>query len=196
MLLADWIAIVVIALFCLIGIIVGFARGLRFFTKGFVGIIIIIIVVYLVGNPIYKITFVQEILGKLNTALTGKNSFCDILVTMRIDLIVYYLVLFIAVLIIKVIFVKIVLAIAEIESVVIKFIDKIFGVIFFAALMVLFVLVAFWIINLIGGSTAETVVSYISGSKLKLDWFYENNPFMIIIKIIRIEIPVEVPAAL
>ncbi len=190
MLLADWIVVGILAFFCLIGIWVGFARGLRFFTSGFFGIIIAIIVCYALGGPIYKIGFVQDLLGKLTAALTGKNTFCDILVSIRIDLIVYYVALFIIVLILRLIIVKIVLAIAEIDNVVITFIDRIFGVVFFAAVTLLFMLVAFWIINLIGGTTAGTVTEAIAGSKLKLDWFYENNPLMIIIKVIKYQVVV------
>ena len=48
MILADWIAIAVVAAFILIGALVGFGKGLKFFTGGIFGIIISILVCYLV----------------------------------------------------------------------------------------------------------------------------------------------------
>ena len=37
MLIADWVAIGLLAFFALLGLIFGFGKGLRFFTKGFFG---------------------------------------------------------------------------------------------------------------------------------------------------------------
>lgn len=188
MLLADWIAIGVLALFCLLGILIGFARGLRFFTGGFFGFIIAVIVCYTLGGAIYQFGFVQELLGKLNTALTGKNTFCDILLAIRIDIIVYYIALFIVFMLLRLIIVKIVLALAEIENGFIKVIDKMLGMVFFAAVSVLLVLIAFWVIALIGGTAEQYVMDNIAGSKLFLSELYEDNPLMIIIKVIKLEV--------
>ena len=77
MILADWIAIAVVAAFILIGALVGFGKGLKFFTGGIFGIIISILVCYLVGGLVLEIPFVHDILEKFIQALTDKNKFCD-----------------------------------------------------------------------------------------------------------------------
>lgn len=190
MVLFDWLAIGLGALFCLIGFLVGFGRGLRFFTGGFIGVVIAIFVCYLFGNVIYKISFVQELLDKFNGALQGKNAFCDFLVKIHIDIVVYYIALFIIVMILRVIIVKIISHTFEIQNVFFKFLNRTLGMVLFVAAFVFISLFAFWIIDLIGGSAEGWLVGKLSGSALRLDKLFYNNPFMTIIKVIKIRITV------
>ena len=61
----DWIFIGLIALFILLGLLIGFGKGLRFFTKGFFGFIISIIICYFIGALIIKISFIGSETGLL-----------------------------------------------------------------------------------------------------------------------------------
>ena len=70
-------------------------------------------------------------------------------------------------------------------------------VIFLAAL-VLTVMLVFQIVCMIGGTAEANFIEMLSGSKLKLDWFYENNPLIEILEVlfrIEIRIPVEMTPA-
>ena len=57
MILADWIVIALIAFFCLLGILFGFGKGLKFFTQGIFGVFIAVIVCYTLGGVIYNLSF-------------------------------------------------------------------------------------------------------------------------------------------
>lgn len=176
MLIADWVALGVLLVFALIGFLAGFGRGLKFFTSGFFGFIISVIVCYYFGGLIYKIGFIADWLNAFKEMLIDKQTtFCDILVTIRIDLIVFYVILFIIVTIIRIIIVKIIKSIVEIDNVFLRFVNRTFGMVLFAAVSVFIMLAVFRIIYVIGGSTAANFYGYLSGSKLKLDWLFENN---------------------
>lgn len=190
MMLSDWTALGLLALFSLLGMLFGFGKGLKFFTGGILGAIISIIVCYAVGGIIYNFGFVQTLLEKFRAVLESNGSgVCNFLLKIRIDIVVYYVALFIAVTIIRLITVKIVKSVVEINNVVLIIINKMLGVIFFICVLLLLMFIAFWIISLIGGSTQEWLYLQISGSKLKIDWLYEHNPLMTIIKAIRVEVP-------
>ncbi len=194
MLIADWVAIGLLAFFALLGLIFGFGKGLRFFTKGFFGFLISIFFCYCLGGLIIKISFVQNLLNMLVEAVTDKGTFCDILLAIRIDIIVYYVTLFIIVQILRIIIVSIISRVFEIENVFLKVINKVFGMVLFVGVLIVLTMIAFQIICLIGGTTEAGFIEKISGSKLKLDWFYENNPLTEIIELlfkIEIRIPVQ-----
>lgn len=191
MILMDWIAIGLLAVFCLLGMLFGFGKGLKFFTSGIFGIIISIVVCYALGGLIYNFGFVQDGLNSMRDALAENGSgFCNFLLKIHIDIVVYYVALFIAVSIIRIIIVKIIKSIAEIDNIVLIILNKAFGVVLFVGVLFMLTFFAFWIISLIGGNTEADFILKLSGSKLKLDWLFEHNPFMTIIKVIRLQITV------
>ncbi len=191
MILADWIVLGITAFFCLLGMLFGFGKGLKFFTGGIFGFFISVVVCYALGGLIYNFGFVQDALNSMCTALAENGSgFCNFLLKIHIDVIVYYVGLFIAVTIIRLIIVKVIKSIVEIDNVFLIILNKTFGVILFVGVMFMLMLFAFQIVALIGGNTQADFLLKLSGSKLKLDWLFEHNPFMTIIKYIRIEIPV------
>ena len=175
MITADWIAIGVSALFLLLGFIVGFGRGLKFFTSGIFGFIISVVVCYFFGGIIFRLGFVQELLAKFVDLLSGKNGFCDFLLKIRIEVVVYYIALFIVVSLIRLIIVLIIKGIAEAGNPVMKIINKTFGMVLFAAVLVMLTLITFHIISWIGGGTAESFALKLDGSALKLDALFEKD---------------------
>ena len=189
MVLVDWVIIGLLIVFCIFGMLFGFGKGLKFFTGGIIGIIISILVCYALGGLIYKWGFVQDILGKLIGALKAKNNgFCNLLLKIRIDIIVYYVALFIIVTIARIIIVRIIKNVVEIENVVLIIINKFFGIVLFVGVFFMLLLLVFWVVSLIGGGTAESFTNTLSQSKIGLKWLYDNNPFMTIIKVIKIKI--------
>lgn len=193
MILADWIAIGLVVVFCILGMLLGFGKGLKFFTGGIFGFLISFVVCYALGGLIYNIGFVADLLNSFRDALAGKDSgFCNFLLKIHIDIVVYYIALFIVVTILRLIIVRIIKSIAEIENVFFIIINKTFGVVLFVGVLLMLSFIAFWIISLIGGDTEANFIAKLSGSKLGLDKLFEYNPFMTIIKAIKIQI--QVPA--
>ena len=186
MILADWIVLVMLIIFAILGMLFGFGKGLKFFTGGIFGIIISIFVCYALGGLIYHISFVQSVLESFRNVLVNNGSgFCRFLLNIQIDIVVYYVALFILVTIIRIIIVKIVKSIVEIDNMFVIILNKTFGVVLFVGMLFFVMLMAFWIIALVKGTTIADYPS-LEGSKLKLDWLYENNPFTTIIRVIKI----------
>ena len=185
----DWVIIVLILIFCILGMLFGFGKGLKFFTGGIVGIIISILICYMLGGAIYNIGFVQNGLTNFRASLASKgNTFCDILNTIHIDIIVYYVGLFIAVTIIRIIIVKIIKNIVEIENMVLIIVNKFFGVVLFVGVFFIMLLIVFFVSSLISGGAEGGLYAQVSQSKIGLKELYENNPFMTIIQVIKIRI--------
>lgn len=191
MILADWIILALLLAFALLGMLLGFGKGLKIFTGGIFGIAISVFVCYAIGGLVINIGFIQDALISMRTALADKdNGFCNFLLTIHIDIIVYYVALFIIVQILRIIIVRIIASIAEINNIVLIILNKTLGVILFVGVLTLITLFVFQMIYLIsGGLESSFYTSSLAGSKLKLDWLYENNPFMTIINVIRFEIP-------
>ena len=188
----DILIIGLTIVFCIFGMLFGFGKGLKFFTGGILGVIISIFICYALGGVIIRISFVQNWLNNFREMLAGKhNTFCDILNTIHIDIVLYYVILFIAVTIIRIIIVRLIKSFVEIENIVLIAINKILGIVLFVGAFIMMVLLVFWVISLIGGSTAEKFVQTVSQSKIGLNRLYENNPFMTIIKIIKIRVAVQ-----
>lgn len=185
MAIVDWIVIVLIVIFVILGLWLGFGKGLRFFTKGIFGFIISVFICYSLGGFVMKLGFVAGWIESFRDLIEAKEGlFYDILIKIRIDIIVYYVVLFIIVQILRIIIVKIISKVFEIKNVFVKFLNKFFGVILFCGVLVVLVMVVFQVIHWIGGSFEETFISYISESKLRIDWFYANNPLTKIVELL------------
>lgn len=189
MIIADWVAVGAVALFLIIGVIVGFGKGLKFFTSGVFGVLISIFVCYCIGGLILQLEFVQTLLGKLVAAMEDKGGFCDFLIDIHIELIVYYVALFAVVQIVRVIIVAILKNIAEINNIVFKIINKIFGAALFLCALAVIVLIVFQIISIIGGNTSDNFSALLEGSVFKLDKLYANNPLLSLIEMINKSIP-------
>ncbi len=179
MITADWVALVLILLFLVFGLISGFAGGVRFLTKGVFGVIISVVVCYFIFGWVASLGFVQELLGKLNSAIAGgaESGFRYVLAySIHIDYVILAIVLFIVVSILRVLLVKLFCGIMESSNVVIKIVNKVFGVVLWLAILAMLVLLAMQIVTWIGGSSYDSVADWLSGSTLKLDVLLEKNP--------------------
>ena len=73
MLLADYIMLGVIAVVVILGLVVGFSGGLKFFTSGIFGIVISVVVTYFLLGIVNSWQFVQDLLSKLNGMMGDLN---------------------------------------------------------------------------------------------------------------------------
>ena len=165
MILADWIALGLIAVFMIVGVIVGFGKGLQFFTGGIFGFIIGIVVCVLLGTVFLDVTFVRDLLDKL----ASYWAHIDFLNAIHLDIIIYYVVLFIIVQIIRALSVWLLKSVFESNVGVMKFFNKLLGAILFLIFGVLIMLMVVKIIGWVGGDTYDYVYDNLRGSALKLD---------------------------
>ena len=192
MTLIDWIVVALIVVFAIFGMLFGFGKGLKFFTCGIFGIIISIFICYALGGVIYSIGFVKKGLSAFSGALENKNAFCNFLLKIHIEVIVFYVALFILVSIARIVIVRVIKKVAEVENLFLIIINKTFGVILFVGAFFMIMLFVFWIMALIGVGGSGKTPGFLLNSGLKLNWLYEHNPFMTILRFvfkIRITVP-------
>lgn len=177
LILADWIAIGAVAGLALLGMLLGFGKGLKFFTSGIFGIIISVFICYCLGGFILTIPFVGDLLAKFAALWRGKeNFFFNILTKIRLEIIVYYIVLFIVVQLARIIIVRLIKRVFEIKFILIKIINKVFGAVLFVGMGILIALLVLQIIHWVGGETAVSLLQKLDGSVFKLDKLFLNNP--------------------
>ena len=71
----DAVTILSAIVFAGLGLAVGFARTLRFFTKGIFGFILSVFLCATFGGMVAGIPAVSDLIARLNTALTNAWSF-------------------------------------------------------------------------------------------------------------------------
>ena len=182
----DLVALGGLLIFALIGIIVGFGRGLKFFTKGIFGVIIGIIVTYFVYGIVMSWGWVQQIMHKFSSVLPDTVG-----VNVWVPSVVAAIVLFLIIQIIRIIIVSIIKNVAEAKNPVMKTINKVFGLILFAGIFIFLFLLVFQI-----GAWAEitSLKEQVDQSKIGLGWLYENNPLVWMFKVWKPEeVPPEAP---
>ncbi|MDE7380455.1 MAG: hypothetical protein K2N14_05310 [Clostridia bacterium] len=179
----DWIAIGIVVGSLLIGGLIGFGKLLKIFTGGIVGIIISIVVTYFCIGVVGSWGFVQELMAKLLTAMqNADNFFVNFLLKIGIEKILLAIILFGIIQLARVLIVSIIKNVMEVENPVMKFFNRLLGMIFMTAISCMVALLVFHIIDLIGGGTEENFINYISGSVFKLDWVFTHNPLKYVIE--------------
>ncbi|MDE6585568.1 MAG: hypothetical protein K2K80_02685 [Clostridia bacterium] len=169
MILADWIVLGLIVVFMAIGAIVGFGKGLQFFTSGIFGFIIGIVVCVMLGTVFLDVAFVRDLLDMLSSYW----AHIDFLNAIHLDIIIYYVALFIIVQIIRALAVWLLKSVFESNVGVVKFFNKLLGAILFLILGVLIMLLVVKVIGLVGGETYDGLYDNLRGSALKLDALLE-----------------------
>lgn len=176
MLVIDIVAIALVAVFFLLGLGMGFGRGLKFLTGGIFGKIISVVVCYFLFGIVLSWGFVQDLLASFVNALTENGSgICEFLLTIRIEMIVFAIALFVIVQLLRILIVNIVQSVMEIDSVVMRVINKILGVALFLAALIVLALIVFQIIAWISGTEGGFYQS-LQGSIFGLDSVFKNNP--------------------
>lgn len=177
MILADWIALAVILVLALLGVVLGFGKGLKFFTGGIFGIVISVFVCYCIGGMVLQLSFVQQWLTDFAALWADKSGlFFDLLTKIHMEIIVYYVALFLVVQLARVIIVRIIKGIAESPFIVIRVINKTCGAALFVTMGFLLGLLVFQVVSWVGGTSAAEMAEALSGSALGLDRLFANNP--------------------
>ena len=176
MLTADYIVLGLLVVFVLVGSLVGFGNGLKFFTSGIFGVIISVFVCYLIFGLVLSWDAVAGLLDKFSGWLYEQGTAGTFFADIHIDKVALAVVLFIVVQIVRMIIVKVLGSIFEINNMFVKVINKTLGAVFFAAVFAALLLIVFQVVTWIGGDTELNFVSNFEGSKLLLDELYYNNP--------------------
>ena len=182
--LIDWITIGFILVTVLLGVLIGFGRGLRWITKGILGIVLSIFFCYTFGGLILGIPFVAELLRKFASLWDKSGAFYDILKAIHLEIIVYYIVLFILAQLIRRLVVLLISKIFEMDNVAMKVINRILGAILFFAVNLLLVLFVFQIVSWVGGDTAKDFEVSLRGV-FGIDRLFLKNPLNSLIELIK-----------
>ncbi|MCM1438197.1 MAG: hypothetical protein NC131_03150 [Roseburia sp.] len=179
----DWVAIGVVLVAVLFGVLFGFGKLLKFFTGGIIGIIISVVVTYFCFGVVSSWMFVRDVMAKLLTAMQNSGSgFVHFLLKIGIEKIILAVAMFIIVQILRIIIVSIIKGIVEIDNPVLKVINRVFGVVLMLAIACMIWLLVFHIVHAVGGGSAASMRASISGSVFRLDWVYDHNPLIWIIR--------------
>ena len=176
MLTADVVVIIAFILCIVLGSLLGFGRVLRFFSGGIFGMIISVVICYFLFGVVLSWEFVQELLLKFTDTLAEKDSWIlNILIKIRIDLVVFAIVLFGVVQLIRTLVVNFVAEIFEAQNKFVSVINRLLGLIILTAFVIIFTLIAFQIIAWVSGTDGAFYQS-LSGSVFKLDALFADNP--------------------
>ncbi len=188
MITADVIVLAVLAACVILGAGLGFGKVLRFITGGIIGKIISLVICYFLFGVVLHFGFVQDLLLKFTTALSDNGSWiCNLLLSIRIDLIVFAIALFIVVQILRKIVVYIIANVMEINNKAVSVINRILGIALLLAFNVMLMLIAFQIIAWISG-TDGAFYTNLEGSVFGLDKLFVNNPLNSVFESIRMEV--------
>lgn len=184
-LIADWVALGIAILFAVIGLAVGFGKGIKFLTSGIIGVAIIFALTVILYGYVVEIPIIKEWLDFAITWLKDlDNVAVNFLLTIHLEVILTYALLYLVIWLVKLLAVSILKGIFEIDNGFFKAINKLFGLVLMVAFAALLALVVFSVADLIGGDFNEFFVGEngcLVNSAFKLDWVYQNNPLNVLI---------------
>lgn len=185
MLVVDYVAIGIVALGLLSGYVVGFGKTLRLISEGILGFFISLLICWFTFGIVLSWGFVQDLLTKFVTFLQEKDSWiCNILLSIRIDMILLATILIAIIQIIRIIIVKFINAVFEADNSGSRFFNKLFGMILMLAFFVAIVLIIFQVAFMISGNSGA-IFDFVNGSTFKVDYLYSNNPLNSFIELIK-----------
>lgn len=168
----DAVTILCAVLFAGLGLALGFARTLRFFTKGIFGFILSVFVCATFGGMIAGIPAVADLIARINASLTDAWSFLG---KIRLETVIYYVLLFFAVQILRIIIVKCIGGIFSADNAVMRTVNRILGMVLMVAAVFLLLLLVLGIFRAFDGTSfVQGIVGKIEGTFLGV--LYENNP--------------------
>lgn len=187
MITADYIALIAFLGFIVLGAFIGFGKGLDLITRGMVGSAISVVACYFIYGIVLDWAFVQSLLAKFVEFMTAQETgFCDFLLSIRIDMIAFFAVLFVLVQIVRKIAIAIVRSFFEIDFIVMRIINKVLGVALALFTLIAITLIVFQVITWAGEGAINSVLGVFEGSTLGLDKLFLNNPLNSIIESIKL----------
>ena len=171
----DSITIIVAVAVGALGLLLGFGRSLRFFTRGIFGIIISVFVVFTFGGMIKSIPAIGEMVANGDAYFENLWSFLGYL---HLGNVIYYVALFFIVQIVRMIIVRCVKGVFELENPVSKVLNRVLGMVFTVGAVLLLLLLVFAIFKHF--ETSEFMIDLLDKLEntflLKL---YQHNPVVI-----------------
>lgn len=168
----DAVTIIVAVLLAGLGLVVGFGRTLKFFTKGIFGIILSVFVCVTFGGMIQGIPAVADWLSGLNASLGDAWGFLE---TIHFATVIFYIVLFVAVQILRILIVKFIVSIFSIDVLPMRIINRVLGMVLMVAAVFLLLLLVFAVFRVLQDTSfVQNILDSLNGTFLGK--IYENNP--------------------
>ena len=186
MITADIIVLITI-LFCLVGgAALGFGRWLKILTGGVVGKIISVVICYFLFGIVLDWPFVKALTQKITDTLQADGSWiCQVLLTIRLDLIAFGALLFVIVQILRKFVVYLIANVMQVDNKVIRIINRVLGIVLLTAFMAILTLVVFQVVAWVMGTEGGFYQS-LQGSVFGLDKIFIDNPLNSVIESIRL----------
>ncbi len=173
----DVITVIAAIVLALLGLLLGFGKTLRFFTKGIFGVVLSVFVCATFGGMIAGIPAVAEWIGLLNTKLGESWSFLE---TIHLATVIYYVVLFFAVQIVRIIIVKCVAGVFEADILPMRIVNKLLGMALMVAAVLLLTLLVLAVFRIVEDTAfVQNILAKINGTFLGT--LYENNPVKFVV---------------
>lgn len=173
----DVITVIAAIVLALLGLLLGFGKTLRFFTKGIFGVVLSVFVCATFGGMIAGIPAVAEWIGLLNTKLGESWSFLE---TIHLATVIYYVVLFFAVQIVRIIIVKCVAGVFEANILPMRIVNKLLGMALMVAAVLLLTLLVLAVFRIVEDTAfVQNILAKINGTFLGT--LYENNPVKFVV---------------
>ena len=173
----DVITVIAAIVLALLGLLLGFGKTLRFFTKGIFGVVLSVFVCATFGGMIAGIPAVAEWIGLLNTKLGESWSFLE---TIHLATVIYYVVLFFAVQIVRIIIVKCVAGVFEADILPMRIVNKLLGMALMVAAVLLLTLLVLAVFRIVEDTAfVQNILAKINGTFLGT--LYENTPVKFVV---------------
>lgn len=170
-LVSIWIVLAAAAF----GFLAGGGRVLRWTVNGWIGKVLAVVVTYFLLGFVMNLGISRRITARFVDALTAKgNWICKLLLIVRIDVILWAVLLFFAVWLLQKALAAAVDSLLDQEGAR-RWINRVLGLLLTLALLFVHALLLFQIVFWFTG-TDGSLYHYLQGSFMRLDRLYENNP--------------------
>lgn len=175
--MADIIVIILFVLMGYVGYKKGFGKALISVSNGIIGKIATFIVFYFTFGVVLTFPFVKDFLTLIVSEVQKLNNgfLSFIVLTLRLDLVLFAVIFFFVIVILRKLIVKFVCRIFSANKKPIIVLNKILGVIlavgYLAVLSLILMQILYWVTGANGA-----VYNFFKGSFLSLDWLFLNNP--------------------
>ena len=175
--MVDIIAIILFVLMGYVGYKKGFGKALTSVSNGIIGKIATFIVFYFTFGVVLTFPFVKDFLALIVSEVDKLNNgfLSFIVLTIRLDLIVFAIIFFFVIVLLRKLVVRLVCKIFTTKKKPIIVLNKILGVILAVCYLAVLCLIVMQILYWITGANGA-VYNFLKGSFLSLDWLFLNNP--------------------
>lgn len=177
MITADIIFLIAMLIALALGAFLGFGKVFCIILKGKLGFVLALYIAYLLTNVLYNIPFIHDFGVSIVNGLTdNSNFFTNILLFIRIDFIIIFLIVAVICVILKLIFAKTIQAVFEMDNKVMKVINRVTGSLTMFAYAFTLTLIVFQIIYVANGGVEGSYYQSLNGSFFRLNELFANNP--------------------